>query len=212
MKIRNDFVTNSSSSSFILGFTSENRIKDELLKDSMSILVEHIVLDDVLKAEKFGKEKVEKIIREELSYVARYRVMDKYEMDGYNFDFVHNYIDSVEGKKEIEKYIQDIVDKSMKRIKEDNLSVFVEVEYSDDWTDEQALERDIMPYLKSTVIDFSHHQKLIILVITLGKNKQTYYTRCSQICKNASFIKGQKIKSKLYWYFFINVQITYSVL
>ena len=110
MKIRSDFVTNSSSSSFILGFTSENRIKDELLKDSMSILVEHIVLDDVLKAEKFGKEKVEKIIREELSYVARYRVMDKYEMDGYNFDFVHNYIDSVEGKKEIEKYIQDIVD------------------------------------------------------------------------------------------------------
>ena len=73
MKIRSDFVTNSSSSSFILGFTSENRIKDELLKDSMSILVEHIVLDDVLKAEKFGKEKVEKIIREELSYVARYR-------------------------------------------------------------------------------------------------------------------------------------------
>lgn len=157
MKVRSDFVTNSSSSSFILGFTSENKIKDELLKDSMSILVEHIVLDDVLKAEKFGKEKVEKIIREELQYIARYRVMDKYEMDGYNFDFVHNYIDSVEGKKEIEKYIQDIVDKSMKRIKEDNLSVFVEVEYSDDWIEEQALERDIMPYLKSTVIDFSHH-------------------------------------------------------
>lgn len=157
MKVRSDFVTNSSSSSFILGFTSENKIKDELLKDSMSILVENIVLDDVLTGEKFGKEKVEKIIRDELQYIARYRVMDKYEMDGYNFDFVHNYIDSIEGKKEIEKYIQDIVDKTMKRIKEDNLSVFVEVEYSDDWIDEQALERDIMPYLKSTVIDFSHH-------------------------------------------------------
>lgn len=78
-------------------------------------------------------------------------------MQGYDFDFVHNYIKSVEGKKEIDKYVQDIVDKTMKKIKEDNLSVFVEVEYSDDWTDEQILERDIMPYLKSTVIDFSHH-------------------------------------------------------
>ncbi len=157
MKIRSDFVTNSSSSSFILGFTSEDKIKDELLERSMSMLVENIVLNDVLEAEKFGKEKVEKIIREELSYIARYRVMDKYEMQGYDFDFVHNYIKSVEGKKEIDKYVQDIVDKTMKKIKEDNLSVFVEVEYSDDWTDEQILERDIMPYLKSTVIDFSHH-------------------------------------------------------
>lgn len=157
MKIRSDFVTNSSSSSFILGFTSEDNIKDELLERSMSMLVENIVLNDVLEAEKFGKEKVEKIIREELSYIARYRVMDKYEMQGYDFDFVHNYIKSVEGKKEIDKYVQDIVDKTMKKIKEDNLSVFVEVEYSDDWTDEQILERDIMPYLKSTVIDFSHH-------------------------------------------------------
>ena len=49
MKIRKGFVTNSSSSSFILGFTSEENIKKELEAEDLKEYFDE-VLEDVMRA------------------------------------------------------------------------------------------------------------------------------------------------------------------
>ena len=57
MKIRKGFVTNSSSSSFILGFTSEENIKKELEAEDLKEYFDE-VLEDVMRATKLTKDEV----------------------------------------------------------------------------------------------------------------------------------------------------------
>ena len=62
MKIRKGFVTNSSSSSFILGFTSEENIKKELEAEDLKEYFDE-VLEDVMRATKLTKMKLWKGIQ-----------------------------------------------------------------------------------------------------------------------------------------------------
>lgn len=55
MKIRKGFVTNSSSSSFILGFKSEESIKEELQKENLEEEYFEEILRDVTEAAKLDR-------------------------------------------------------------------------------------------------------------------------------------------------------------
>jgi len=159
MKIRNDYVTNSSSSSFIVGFKSENDI-DSQLKESMvkcdSIYKYDEVLRDI-KKHRITKEYALEIFKDEVRWNVKFYLEDSYEdkLGGYtNFE---KWIEKEENKKEFDDAVNSKIDELYKRFKEkiDDCEYLAEVEYCDH-TDGD-LEHDIMPYLDCTIKRFSHH-------------------------------------------------------
>ncbi len=159
MKIRNDYVTNSSSSSFIVGFKSENDI-DSQLKESMvkcdSIYKYDEVLRDI-KKHRITKEYALEIFKDEVRWNVKFYLEDSYEdkLGGYtNFE---KWIEKKENKKEFDDAVNSKIDELYKRFKEkiDDCEYLAEVEYCDH-TDGD-LEHDIMPYLDCTIKRFSHH-------------------------------------------------------
>lgn len=156
MKIRNDFVTNSSSSSFILGFTSKDKIEEELLEGTTSDLLKDVVLKDVLEAEQFDEKEVENRIREEMKYTAIWRIEELYRRrTGCSYQDASDYVNTDDGKKEVEQYIDNIVNDAAQKIFENEKCVFVEISYSDDYNCE--LEHYIMPFIPTNIITFNHH-------------------------------------------------------
>lgn len=159
MKIRNDYVTNSSSSSFIVGFKSENDI-DSQLKESMVKCDSIYRYDDVLrdiKNHRITKEYALEIFKDEVQWDVKFYLEDCYEdkLGGYtNFE---KWIKKKENKKEFDDAVNSKVDELYKRFKEkiDDCEYLAEVEY-DDHTDGD-LEHEIMPYLDCTIKRFSHH-------------------------------------------------------
>ena len=152
MKIRTDFVTNSSSSSFILGFTNEDNIKYELVDgfNDWEMQYYHIVFNDVNEAPRLTKEEVINRFYDELEWDASFIVAKRKGIDLWrnwnwkNTDEAQELI-----KEEIGAMIAD------RQYMFDKFSVFVEVEYSDH--DLSELEHEVMPHHKSCMIRFSHH-------------------------------------------------------
>jgi hypothetical protein len=156
MKIRSDYVTNSSSSSFILGFTSEENIYDELISGFPEWAENYlgIVCRDVQSEKHLNKDEVIAKAREELRWSAEYDVENKYRRkNGCSYREAWDYLKTDEGKSEVEAEIERYVDNIIKDM--DGKSVFIEVEYDDHCNGE--LEHEIMPEVKSTVVRFSHH-------------------------------------------------------
>ena len=159
MKVRTDYVTNSSSSSFILGFTSEDNIASELVngfpKDHLDKL--GTVITDVLKAERLKKSEVMDRIRGELYWQVVCDVEEDYRnRTGCSYTESFDYRETEEGEKEIERIVNDRIASKMKEIEES--SVFVEIEYSDnDGEICSELEHEVMPNVGSTIFCFSHH-------------------------------------------------------
>ena len=159
MKIRCDYVTNSSSSSFIVGFKSENDI-DSQLKESMVNISSVYRYDEVLrdiKNHRITKEYALEIFKDEVRLDVEFYLGDIYEdkLGGYT-NFV-KWIKKKENKKEFDDAINSMVDELYKRFKEkiDDCEYLAEVEYCDH-TDGD-LEHEIMPYLDCTIKRFSHH-------------------------------------------------------
>ena len=159
MKIRCDYVTNSSSSSFIVGFKSENDI-DSQLKESMvkcdSIYKYDEVLRDI-KKHRITKEYALEIFKDEVRWNVEFYLEDSYEdkLGGYtNFE---KWIEKEENKKEFDDAVNSKIDELYKRFKDkiDDCEYLAEVEYCDH-TDGD-LEHEIMPYLDCTIKRFSHH-------------------------------------------------------
>ena len=155
-KIRTDYVTNSSSSSFILGFTSEENIYDELISGFPKWAANYfdIVSSDVQLEKRLSKDEVIAMAREELQWNAEWNVRDAYQRKNRcSYHEAWDYVDTDDGRAEvaakIERYVNDII-KDM-----EGKSVFVEVEYDDHCNSE--LEHEIMPKVESTIVRFSHH-------------------------------------------------------
>lgn len=156
MKIRTDYVTNSSSSSFILGFTNEDNIDYELISGFPKWATNYFltVSRDVQSAKRLNKDDVIEQAREEFLWDARWNVRDKYQRNHRcSYGEAWDYIETVDGrsevKAEIDRYVNNIIEDM------NGKSVFVEVEYDDSINGE--LEHDIMPQVKSTIVRFSHH-------------------------------------------------------
>lgn len=159
MKIRNDYVTNSSSSSFIVGFKSENDI-DSQLKESMAKCDSIYRYDEVLrdiKNHKITKEYALEIFKDEVRWDVEFYLENSYERKLGGYTSFKKWIKKKENKKAFDDAINSKVDELYKRFKEkiDDCEYLAEVEYCDH--SDGDLEHEIMPYLDCTIKRFSHH-------------------------------------------------------
>ncbi len=158
MKIRSDFVTNSSSSSFIVGFKDENNIENEL-KGMMNPKdkVEYDTLLNDIKKCRVTKAKAKFIFLEEgVDWWTETALQTKYERQKGYREF-RDYLKVFENK---EKFQQELYDEFMKKFDEfkkklEEFEYIAEVNYSDH--DNCMLEHEILPTIPCTIQRFSHH-------------------------------------------------------
>ena len=154
MKIRTDYVTNSSSSSFIVGFESEENI-DSQLKESMinSSRYEDVLHD--IKRHRITKEYALEMFKDEMKWEVEFDLQYEYERKlGISF---YDWLEDETNKKAFDEAVSAKVDELYKEYEEkiNACEYLAEVEYCDH-TDGD-LEHEIMPYLDCTLKSFSHH-------------------------------------------------------
>ncbi len=153
MKIRSDFVTNSSSSSFIVGF--KNKQEYEEVKSS---LYKKLDLDDferIFKDIDFGKITYTELCKKYRSMVAwnvRFDMQYTREYPYYNKEY--SWFSSKEFEKlyteELDRVVENFISKLKPR------GIYAILEYGDD-CGEGKLEHHIAPYLSCTLQTISHH-------------------------------------------------------
>lgn len=156
MKIRTDYVTNSSSSSFILGFKDKDTIREEILSGFPGWAMNRVgrVIDDVNNAEKFDKDEAINRVREGLQWTVRWDIEELYRRrTGCSYADSMDYVETTEGRAEIEKRLDNMIN-NLRKDMEDK-TIFVEVEYDDHCNAD--LEHDIMPKAECTIKRISHH-------------------------------------------------------
>lgn len=152
MKIRKGFVTNSSSSSFILGFTSEENIKKELEAEDLKEYFDE-VLEDVMRATKLTKDEVLKGYSKEIYYDTLWDLE-------YRLDVPYDKKFEIRETKEFQNKLNKAITDRVSELEEDmqGYSVFVEINYSDnDGLMYSTLEHHVAPNMNCCLAVISHH-------------------------------------------------------
>lgn len=170
MKCRNDFVTNSSSSSFLIGFKN----KDEGI-DTISKMVEDFgsryinqLLSDFIDAESFSKESMKEIFYHDLKSIATWDLDTTWE--GWHFaesDFQKNWLNNHPGasfkdyfqSEERANKIQELVEDELIKLRKliEDCGYLVKLEYEDHDKVGSELEHYILPNQPFVKKIFSHH-------------------------------------------------------
>lgn len=155
MKIRTDYVTNSSSSSFIVGFKDENSVEQELRKEIYLGAKFDTVLNDI-KRNRITKEKALDEFKDEMYWDARYVLRDEFERKLGWHDY-YGWIKNPDNKTKFETAVNKRLDVWLEEFKQkiDGLDYLALVEYDDHCNSD--LEHNIMPSLECTIQRFSHH-------------------------------------------------------
>lgn len=152
MKIRKGFVTNSSSSSFILGFTSEENIKKELEAEDLKEYFDE-VLEDVMRATKLTKDEALERYSKEIYYDTLWDLE-------YRLDVPYDKKFEIRETKEFQNKLNKAITDRVSELEEDmqGYSVFVEINYSDeDGLRYSTLEHHIAPNMNCCLAVISHH-------------------------------------------------------
>ena len=159
MKIRQDFVTNSSSSSFIVGFKDKASVKPTLEEEAiLGRNFDRVLRDIESHCNSITREEAISLFRDEMEWDVRYEIetgiRDRKDMSYKEWD---QWIRDEENMKIVDEMVKEEVDQLTEEFEDklEGLNYLAAVEYDDHSDDD--LEWSIMPRLGCTIVRFNHH-------------------------------------------------------
>ena len=162
MKVRRSFVTNSSSSSFILAYNKnelEENIRKQLNrkynKEDANEYFEYLMrFINKVDNEKQNKEFFNQI-EKSLYWVYRYALQDELEHKGMDYLEIRNFIKSDKGKNEIEKRIKKRMEEIKTQVK--SFNTIKKIRITDDYEPLSSLEKEVVENLQECIQKFDEH-------------------------------------------------------